>query len=118
MRVNRHIPQKKNLSLRSKAIITVSLGYLTLVAVFVYSSFVSEQQVIEHEMSNTCLSCTRTVAGLVHNAVARRDVGMLDKYTQRQLKLRFFSATAPWHARSSDLAKSAVSGHAQYILIR
>jgi hypothetical protein len=27
----------------------------------------------------------------------------------------FFSAAAPWHALSSNLAKSAVSGHAQYI---
>ena len=35
-------------------------------------------------------------------------------YIQRQLKLRFFSAMAPWHAPFSHLAKSAVSGRAQY----
>ena len=35
-------------------------------------------------------------------------------HTQRQLKLRFFSAMAPWHAPFSHLAKSAVSGRAQY----
>ena len=30
------------------------------------------------------------------------------------VKIAFFSATVPWHALSSHLAKSAVSGHAQY----
>ena len=36
-------------------------------------------------------------------------------YTQRQLKLRFFLCDGHWHALSSYLAKSAVSGHAQYM---
>ena len=31
------------------------------------------------------------------------------------VKIALFSAMAPWHAPSSHLAKSAVSGHAQYI---
>ena len=37
-------------------------------------------------------------------------------YPDVYLKLRFFSTMAPWHAPSSHLAKSAVSGHAQYIV--
>ena len=54
----------------------------------------------------------RLKVGQAHN-----QIGLSPKwYTQRRLKLRFFSATAPWHALSSHLDKSAVSGHVQYIL--
>ena len=33
------------------------------------------------------------------------------------VKIALFSATVPWHALSSHLAKSAISGHAQYIQV-
>ena len=55
---------------------------------------------------------------LIENAsdtITVLDADGIVTYTQRRLKLRFFSATAPWHALSLHLAKSAVSGHAQYI---
>ena len=33
------------------------------------------------------------------------------------VKIELFSAMVPWHALSSHLAKSAVSGHAQYTTV-
>ena len=38
----------------------------------------------------------------------------IDVYST-SVKIALFSAMVPWHALSSHLAKSAVSGHAQYI---
>ena len=46
--------------------------------------------------------------------IAHNSGGIRYRYTQRQLKLRFFFCDGPWHAPSSHLAKSAVSVHAQY----
>ena len=65
-------------------------------------------------------------SGRRQSAVYRVSLGMKrqregclqnDSWPIYTLKLHFFSATVPWHALFSHLAKSAVSGHAQYMLL-